>query len=909
LIKSNILSGFLNSHGLSIIVWMKPSHEHTTDAKVWLWIVLAPLSLFVVFLLGLNRYALPWVISLPWVPSLDIALAFRIDGLSAQMLMLITGIGSMVFVYAVGYLEHEPRRNRIFIVLLFFMLAMIGAVSADDVVVLFLFWELTSLTSFLLVGFDHTEASVRASARQALLITMGGGLALLGGLILLSQIAGSRLLSEIIVYPGLTMDARSPYAIGLVLLGAFTKSAQFPFHFWLPNAMSAPTPVSAYLHSATMVKLGIYLMARLDQAFNDLLLWEVTLVGIGTVTALWASVLALRERDLKRILARSTVSALGTLTLLIGLPSPGAGLAVVTFLFAHAIYKAPLFMVAGNIDHATGTRVIDHLMGLRRQMPWSAAVAIIAGLSMAGLPMAFGFVAKDMITLAKEQAELIGLVGYAFVAVNAVAVAVAGVAAIRVFWGPLGSSYERAHEAPWLMLLPPLVIALVGIEFEFLPHLADPLLVLAAQSISPSLEIVEVSASYALGKLLSATGMTLGIGLLLFVYWDRLHARLSSIRWLDAYGPSAAYEAGLLILSHIAAWHTRLLQDGRLDHYLRLMLVALLVMGFYVAGESLTRVVIPLEWGIQGWMWLVAAILVALGAIGAAVLGDRLAVLMASGLVGYGAAILFLFAGAPDLAFTQFGVETALVVVAAVILPRYASEPKHAPSGSLRLILALVAGLATCVLLLHLQGSPEYRELAEWYAAHSLSEAYGRNVVNVIIVDFRAMDTLGEVAVVVFVLLAALPLLGEHRSNSVRVSATPLLDLTAPPLYWLMLLVAIWILLRGHHAPGGGFVGGLVAVAASSLLATLRDPDTARRAQPLAPVLLAWVGLSLVLIGGLIGMIWGEGFLHHLWVGPLSSVLLFDLGVFCVVWGVLTGMIYTLLYTAHSRKPTEGYDA
>ncbi|MEZ5673527.1 MAG: proton-conducting transporter membrane subunit, partial [Thiotrichaceae bacterium] len=244
---------------------------------VWLWLALLPFSLFIALVWGLSQYSLPWQFNLPWVPSLDIALAFRIDGLSAQMLALITGIGTMIFVYAVGYLDHEPRRAQIFTVLPLFMLAMIGAVSADDVVVLFLFWELTSITSFLLVGFNHTQVAARDSARQALLITMGGGLALLGGLLLLSQIADTRLLSEIIAAaPQLRDDPRLPYAIMLVLIGAFTKSAQFPFHFWLPNAMSAPTPVSAYLHSATMVKLGIYLMARLDPAFNDWLLWEVT---------------------------------------------------------------------------------------------------------------------------------------------------------------------------------------------------------------------------------------------------------------------------------------------------------------------------------------------------------------------------------------------------------------------------------------------------------------------------------------------------------------------------------------------------------------------------------------------------------------------------------------------------------
>jgi multicomponent Na+:H+ antiporter subunit A len=876
---------------------MSHTHDTLSNGRIWLWLVLLPFSLFIALIWGLNQTSLPWHFHLPWIPSLDIALAFRIDGLSAQMLALITGIGTLIFIYAVGYLDHEPRRGRLFFVLPLFMLAMIGAVSADDVVVLFLFWELTSITSFLLVGFNHTQAAARESARQALLVTMSGGLALLGGLLLLTQIAQTRLLSEIIATaPNFQDDPRLPYAIGLILIGAFTKSAQFPFHFWLPNAMSAPTPVSAYLHSATMVKLGIYLMARLDPAFNDLLLWEVTLISVGTITAVWAAVLALRERDLKRILARSTVSALGTLTLLIGLPSPSAGLAVVTFLFAHAIYKAPLFMVAGNIDHATGTRDIDRLMGLRRVMPWSAAAAILAGLSMAGLPLAFGFVAKDTISLAKEQADLIAVVSYAFVFVNATAVAVAGVAAIRVFWGPLETPYQKVHETPWLMLLPPLLIALIGIEFEFFPHIADPLLFSASQSIAPNLSMQEAAISYELSKLLTATAITVSIGVLLFMTWDRLHNALNRIHWLDSYGAEASYNILLSTLPRIAAWHTRLLQNGRLDNYLLLSLTALFVMSGFAAWHTVPHFSLSGDWHAHAWAWLMASVLMVAGAIAAARLQDRLAALMASGLVGYGAALLFLFAGSPDLAFTQFSVETALVVIAAAVLPRFAAAPRTESPVIFKFILTAVAGVATFGLLLHLQGLPENRILAEWFAAHSLSEAYGRNVVNVIIVDFRALDTLGEIAVVAFALLAALPLLNSIKSTQTTSATSPMLYLAALPLYWLMLAVSVWILMRGHNAPGGGFIGGLVAVAASSLLATLRSPTVALRFQPLSPLTLALVGLVLALIGGLIGLLFGDGFLRHVWVNKyLSSVLLFDLGVFFVVWGVLTGYIYALL--------------
>jgi multicomponent Na+:H+ antiporter subunit A len=488
-------------------------------------------------------------------------------------------------------------------------------------------------------------------------------------------------------------------------------------------------------------------------------------------------VLALRERDLKRILAFTTLSALGTLVLLVGLPSPGAGLAVAAFMFAHAMYKAPLFMVAGNIDHATGTRSIDHLMGLRRYMPWTAAVAVLAGLSMAGLPMSFGFVAKDVIATAKAESEVLALISYATVLVNAMAVAVAGVAAVRVFWGPPEAPRDQVHEVPWSMRLPPLLLVLVALEFEFLPNLADPLLTAAAQSISPGLSTLQATTTYSFDGTLTALEITLAIGLLLFLVWDRLHAMLHRVHWLDRYGPAAFYEHVLHGIPRLAAWQTRHLQNGRLSHYLRQTLAALLLMG---TGLALLSGAAPefdwpalLAWPSVGWAWALACLLMLAGAVSALFLRQRIAVLMASGLVGYGSAVLFLFTGAPDLALTQFAVETVLVVIAASVLPYLpAAEAAQRVRKPLDYVLAVAAGVATFLLLAHLAGLPENTELAAWFGAHSLPEAHGRNVVNVIIVDFRAFDTLGEIAVLAFSLLAALPLLaGLRRQRALSAGA------------------------------------------------------------------------------------------------------------------------------------------
>ena len=748
------------------------SHTHTVEPayKDWLWLVSLPLALFGFLLWKLSQTPLPWQLQFAWVPSLGLGFDFFIDGLSAQFLILITGIGAMVFVYASGYMAHDKQAGRFYKLLILFMAAMIGAVSADHMLVLFLCWELTSLISFFLVGFKYTDEQARASARSALFVTLGGGLALLAGLILLSEIAGSWSLQRVIaVGPAIIDDPRLPAALTLLFIGCFTKSAQFPFHFWLPNAMTAPTPASAYLHSATMVKLGVYLLARLDPAFNELPLWEITLISIGTITAVWAAVLALRERDLKRILARSTVSALGTMVLLIGLPSESSSLAVVAFLYAHALYKAPLFFVAGSIDHATGTRSIDHLRGLRRQMPFTAVAALIASLSMAGLPLSFGYVAKGVASAAKAETDLQLLVSYGLLMVNAIAVAVAAVAAIRVFWGPPNPAFEKVKEVSWRMVLPPLTIAIIALEFEFIPTLADPVLIEAARSISASKDFITQLAAHPTDTMLSVAEATLLIGVLLYVFWEKLHRYLERFSQLDRYGCAAIFDRSLTGLTRVAAWHTKALQHGELDGYMRITLVAILLIAagaWYAVGPD----GLPMLGAVSGahehaWALGAAAVLIIAGALAAPFIHNRMALLMAIGLVGYGSAVLFLFAGAPDVAFTQFMVETVLVVVAVTVLSRYGVPTRYKEPWIRNAAIALAAGAGTFVLLLQMFSLPADMTVPQWYAEHSLTKAYGQNVVNVILVDFRALDTFGEIVVVAFSALAAWPILRRIRTR------------------------------------------------------------------------------------------------------------------------------------------------
>jgi len=714
---------------------------------------------------------LPLSGSWSWVPALGIDLAFKIDGLSALMLLMITGVGTAVFVYAGGYLAGHPGQRRLYVLLSLFMVAMIGCVTADNLIVLFLFWEATSVLSFLLVGFDHERMNSRKSAQQALMVTGTGGLALLAGFILLGQATGTYVVSEVVdVLPSMAATPELTAALVLILIGAFTKSAQFPFHFWLPNAMAAPTPVSAYLHSATMVKLGVYLLARLDPGFGEWPLWEWALKGAGSVTAAWGMLLALRERDLKRILAWSTVATLGTLVTLVGLRGQGATVAVGALLLAHALYKAPLFFVAGNIDHGTGTRIIDRLGNLRHAMPWTAAAALLAGASMAGMPLSFGYVVKDVIMEAKSAGDVFAFAKAANTVFGAVAVAVAGVAAVRVFWRHPGVNETcDAHEGGPALFIPPLALAVAGVMLGIFPFFAQGLIAGATGAMTPDAEAMAVTLALEFGPALISLLATLAVGVVVYLLWDPLHGLFErAARRVGRVGMAAQFERLLHWIPRTAAASTRTLQTGSLPGYMALAAVTVVVAmaGTFAAGWTALRW--PSVGGWPGAAMLGACALIVLGAVAAVVQRDRLVLLLAAGLVGYGSGLLFLFTGAPDVAYTQFTVETVFVIVVASVLlalkrERRAlglAEPLWRPGAFV--IAAGFGAVITALLLVATAGSFD-STLSQFFAERSVPDAYGRNVVNVILVDFRALDTLGEITVVLLSLLAALPVLRALR--------------------------------------------------------------------------------------------------------------------------------------------------
>jgi multicomponent Na+:H+ antiporter subunit A len=788
----------------------------------WL-LALLPLGLFAYFasFVPAVSTAGPVAQVVPWVPSFGVALSFYLDGLSLLFALLITGLGTLIVVYAGGYLAGHRDLGRFYLSLLLFMSAMLGLVLSSNLIALFVFWELTSFASYLLIGFKHEDEASRKSALQALLVTGGGGLALLGGLVLLGIAGGGTFELTEIVQRGEAVRAHAlyPALFALIAVGCFAKSAQFPFHFWLPNAMAAPTPVSAYLHSATMVKAGIYLLMRLDATLGGTALWVITLATAGTITMLLGAVWALRQTDLKKVLAYSTITALGTLTVLVGLSFEASIKAAVVFLLVHALYKGALFLVAGSVDHETGTRDLLGLGGLRRAMPITGVAAALAGLSMAGLPPLFGFVGKELTYKAKlgfESADVI-LPGVAVLA-NALTVAAAGVLVLRPFFGARRDTPKAPHEAPASMWLGPLVLAVAGLLAGLFPMFLPATLVDSAVTATLGYAVeIKLALWYGLGTALYLSIVTVAIGVLTYWQWDRVRGALARLDGLTRIGPERGYERGLDGVLAFAGWQTRLLQNGSLRGYLVWLLGLVVVLpgaalllrheGFGVAMAW--SEVLPHEWAL--------ALLVVMGALVTTGAWSRMLAVAALGVVGFSVALLFLGLGAPDLAMTQLLVETLIVVIILLVLRHLPtlreerSEPMFSRGASA--LLALGAGVVVTALGLAVVATPFDAGVSEFYAARSVPDGFGRNLVNVILVDFRALDTLGEITVLAVAALGAYVLVRAGAAPvlpRLDVGGSLILRTATRFLITLLFLTALFLLWRGHNEPGGGFIGGLV---------------------------------------------------------------------------------------------------
>lgn len=741
------------------------------------WVLaIAPALAFVHFALMLPEIAAGGVVTggYAWVPSFNLSFSWFIDGLSLTFALLITGIGLLIVLYAGGYMKGHPQQGRFLSFLLLFMGAMLGVVVSDSLLMLFVFWELTSITSFLLIGFDHERAASRRAALQALVVTGGGGLLLLAGLIFIWDISGITQLSMLV--RGGDILRGSPFylaALLLVLGGAFTKSAQFPFHFWLPNAMEAPTPVSAYLHSATMVKAGVYLLMRLNPVLGDTAAWQILLPFFGGLTMLTGALLAVRQTDLKLMLAYTTVSSLGLLVMLTGFGSDHAIEAAVLYLVAHSLFKGALFMVAGIIDHETGTRDITKLGGLRKAMPITFVAALAAAISMAGLPPFFGFLAKEEIyyALAHGNPRAVLFTGIAILG-NGLMFAVAFAVGLKPFLGKPVKTPKPAHEGPLLLWLGPALLALKGLTialFSGIAHfyISTPM----ASAIAGEVRPVEIS-------LIPHIGVPLGLSLLTIALGIVLYTQLSAVRSLMARtftalgaGPDRGFDVFIEMLVKVSFHVTRLIQPGRLEFYVTAtfaVIAAVLLVPLFLYGELPSMPSWPRDMPVHELTFIAIAVA---GLVAVLTASSRLTAIIALGIQGFAVAVIFLLFGAPDLSFTQFMVETLSVVILTLVMTRLRLSPSDHRGLGQKLLdstIAIACGTGFALFLMRATQASFDNRLTDFYNTYSKVIAHGANVVNVIIVDFRGTDTLGEIAVVMITGLAILALIRIRPAAAVK---------------------------------------------------------------------------------------------------------------------------------------------
>jgi len=686
--------------------------------------------------------------SIAWVPQIGVDFSLQVNGVGLLIALLVTGIGSLIMLYASGYMRDHPQAGRLYAYLYAFMLAMVGLAISDHLIVFFIFWELTSITSYLLIGFNHDSSQARRNALQALLVTGLGGMALLAGFILMANIAETWHLSGLLQTGSVIREhAHYPVILALVILGAFTKSAQFPFHFWLPNAMSAPTPVSAYLHSATMVKAGIFLLALMLPILGGTSAWTLTLCVAGGVTLLLGGFFGLQQHDLKKLLAGTTLAVLGLLTCLLGLGTEKAALAALLFLLGHALYKATLFMVAGSIDHEAGTRNARILGGLSKLMPWTAGAALLAAISKMGLPPLFGFIGKEYTYKASLYGELGWLVTAILLMGNAMLLALAIKAGVLPFWqkNDVKALPKHPHEAPRSMLIGPLILAGLSILLGVFPFMLNPLMSAAMQVMVPGGVAPDIKLWTGFNMALLLSILTVVAGLAVLYYHKQL------LQGLDRFKlPSAdrIYDRLLSAVVALAVWQTRVLQSGYLRNYLLVIIgaaVGLISFKLWLAGNF------DLVQGGGTFSWSVfILVIVMLMAIAMAVTAQtRLTALIALGVIGYGVALIFAVYSAPDLAITQILVETLTVALFAWVVYKLPEIRKFSKKRTILVdsLTSLTVGTLVTLLVLKskaLQLAPTISDqLVDW----SYTDAHGANVVNVILVDFRALDTLGEIIV------------------------------------------------------------------------------------------------------------------------------------------------------------------
>lgn len=850
--------------------------------------------------------------SYEWLPAIGLSFSFRLDGLALLFALLILIIGLLIILYARYYLKKYENIGKFYALLLCFKGSMLGIVLSGNLLLMMIFWELTSLTSFLLISFWNHKQGARRGARMALAVTGGGGLALLAGILIIGNIVGSFELDAVLAAGDqIKAHAMYPVALTLVLLGAFTKSAQFPFHFWLPHAMEAPTPVSAYLHSATMVKAGVFLMARLYPALAGTDQWFYMVSFTGMATLLVGAYVAMFKHDLKGLLAHSTVSHLGLITLLFGMGTKLAAVAAVFHIINHATFKASLFMAAGIIDHETGTRDMRRINGLWRYMPHTATLAMVAASSMAGVPLLNGFLSKEMFFAESLQLNLPGVIAW----LPPIVATLAGIFAVAysarfihdVFFNgkPVNLPIYPPHEPPRYMKIPVEILVFACLMVGMFPAFSVGPLLYSASFATLGGEVPDYKLALMHGfnlPLMMSIAAFVG-GLIMYTQRHKFFAFHARFREIDEKAVFASVVSRIVDLAHR---FTANVENGSLQRYGMLLVLSVIAvamvplasLGVFVGESGLS----PVDWPTG----IAAAVLIVSALATAFCHRERFMALVLLSVVGLIVALGFARFSAPDLAMTQLSVEVVTIVLlmlALYYMPSWTPRDSLAGRRLRDVVLAAITGIGMTLVTLAMLTQP-FSSISEFFLENSKSGGGGTNVVNVILVDFRGFDTLGEITVLAIAALGIYALLkdtaltpppSDGQGHAWTRDAHPLmLKQLARPLLPLALMVSAYIFLRGHNLPGGGFIAGLITSIALLVqyIATGLVPTQDRIRFKYHNVI--GLGLLFATIAGAGSLAFGHPFLtstfeYLKWpvVGKfeVASALIFDLGVYLAVIG------------------------
>ena len=871
-----------------------------------------------------------------WLPQLGIDLSFRMDALGLLFSLLISGIGTLIYIYAYYYLSPKSSLSKLYILLMLFMAAMLGISLSNNLILLIIFWELTSISSFLLVGYWNNYEAAQRGSRMALTITGMGGLAMLGGFILLGQITGTYQIDQILTMKD-QIQSHSLFVptLLLILVGAFTKSAQFPFHFWLPNAMAAPTPVSAYLHSATMVKAGIFLLARFTPIFVGAALYHNIVTFVGLFTLCMAAFFAIFKEDLKGLLAYSTISHLGLIVCLLGIGSPLAIAAAIFHIINHATFKAALFMIAGIIDHETGTRDLRKLNGIWQLLPFTGTLTMITAASMAGVPLTNGFLSKEMFFT-----ELLTNLSGPVMIFSAVMATLAGIFAVAYsvrlvhgvfFDGPLGPKVpnQDVHEPPFGMRAPALLLAVLCILVGLAPALLVENIVNSTARASTQLPDfagthLAIWHGFNLPLVMSIIALLGGI-IFYFAF-----AKKGRIREIDLDPLLGRFQGRILFdlfLKHLLLNSRKLkrkTENGSLQSYLTwIVLFSAALLAMPLINQGLTTGTRELTHApalaIVLWLLLFSACWMMLWFH-----HERIKAVLISGAVGLVVTMVFVTLSAPDLALTQITVDvvtTVLLLMSLSLLPQLTPYESSVSRRWRDAMIAIGGGLGIGWIS-WLVLTRDHNSISWFFMQQSIPLGGGTNVVNVILVDFRGFDTFGEITVLGIAAIGALCLMDGMRTHGTtitqgltyRFSPSPLMfRITASWVLPLALVVSLYIFLRGHNLPGGGFIAGLITALALIIQYIALGQDQAEQMLKAQSGRLyeIWIGSGLVIAGltGLGAWFWGRPFLTsaHVYISPpilgemhLASAALFDVGVYVTVVGATMLMISVLGDSRHS---------